>query len=109
MSIRSNLSALLFVSAYMAAGNIQALASEGCSTAPKAKFQDRAKLDDILKPKGLMINKINEERGCYKVVAVTRQFKTVTMLFNAETLQQVTAAQSKASSKTESAPETDNE
>ena len=79
------------------------VAAETCSNAPRSKFQDRAKLDDILKPKCLMINKINEENGCYKVVAVTRQFKTVTLLFNAETLQPVSSAPGKKGAKNESA------
>ena len=79
-----------------------AMAAESCSTAPKSRFQDRAKLDDILKPQGLMINKINEENGCYKVVAVTRQFKTVTLFFNAETLHPVSAPPAKKGGKIES-------
>lgn len=65
------------------------LADNGCSTAPKSKFQDRAKLDDMLKPKGLMINKILDDNGCYKVIAVTKEFKTVLLFFNSETLKQV--------------------
>lgn len=49
-------------------------ADTACSSAPKAKFQDRAKLDDMLRPKGLMVNKITDDRGCYKVEAVTQKF-----------------------------------
>ena len=75
-----------------------ALADIGCSTVPKSKFQDRAKLDDILKPKGLMINKIIDDHGCYKVVAVTRQFKTIILRFNAETLKPVDETASKRNS-----------
>lgn len=91
------------------ANSASLIASVACSNAPKSKFQDRAKLDDILKPKGLMISKINDDHGCYKVVAVNRQFKTVVLLFNAETLQPVTSNSSGTSSDNSGEQEIDGE
>lgn len=80
---------LIAVFLAVAATSTTAHADTGCSAAPKSKFQDRAKIDDILKPKGLMINKIIDDHGCYKVIAVTKDYKKAVLFFNSETLKQV--------------------
>lgn len=70
-----------------------AYAATGCSTAPAAQWQPKAKLESQLVAKGLTVRRIKTEGGCYEVYAKDKSGKRQNMAFNAETLVQLANAE----------------
>ena len=70
-----------------------AFAANGCSTAPKTKWQPQSALESMLKTDGLTIRQIKVENGCYEVYATDKTGKRMNVAYNAETLTKLNNAE----------------
>ena len=91
MKLSITTSAIVFAASSIVAGS--AFAASGCSTAPSAQWQSKAKLESQLSAEGMKVRKIKVENGCYEVYATDKSGKRQNLAFNAETLKQLANAE----------------
>jgi hypothetical protein len=91
MKLSTSLLSIGFLMACASAGS--AIAASGCSSAPAAQWQPKAKLESQLTAQGMKVRQIKSEGGCYEVYATDKSGKRQNLAFNAQTLKQLEDAE----------------